>query len=249
MYNMDATRLLSAGLSLSEAEVYLCLLEKGPCLASSIASSTSISRPHVYGALNNLIKKGMAGYVVRENRRYFRAAEPEKFLSLMQEKEKKLGDEKNYLQSIVPELKAIRVREEEPVIEIFRGVEGLKTVMEDVLQNTKIQLTIGYTGKTSELSPIWWEKWQTRRIENKIKRRIITTEDMRRHFDIVRPLTEARFIPAPFTMPTSIILYGKDKLIFFVPFEKDFIGIRIKSSKIRTSYDTYFSLLWRIASK
>ena len=67
---------MNAGLTENEAEVYLLLLQEDSSLASALASDTKISRPHVYDSLNKLIEKGLASYVIKNNRKYFRSANP-----------------------------------------------------------------------------------------------------------------------------------------------------------------------------
>lgn len=248
---MEPIELHAAGLSISEAEVYLRLLDGGPCLASRIASLTKISRPHIYGALNSLIKKGLASFVIRENRRYFSAAEPEKFLSVLKEKQVEAEKQKKAIEKLIPQLRKIpKKADEDTVVEVFKGIEGMKTIMDDILRYPKgEQKAIGYTGGAMRLSPIWWEKWQKIRIANRIKRRLIATRDMVSHPDVARPMTQARFLPSPYELPVSIVIYDNDKIIFFIPFEKEFVGIRVKSAKLKKSYDSHFEMLWKLAKQ
>ena len=71
------------GLTQMEIKVYLALLELGPSLAGRISRKTGIHRRNVYDITERLIKKGMIGYIVKNNRRFFEAVNPEKFLDLM----------------------------------------------------------------------------------------------------------------------------------------------------------------------
>jgi HTH-type transcriptional regulator, sugar sensing transcriptional regulator len=248
---MEPIDLHAAGLTVSEAEVYLRLLEEGSCLASRIASLTKISRPHVYGALNRLIEKGLASFVIRENKRYFSAAEPGKFLSVLKEREAEAEKQRKAIEKIISQLRKIpKKSDEDTIVEVFKGIEGMKTVMDDILEYPGgEQKALGYTGGALRLAPVWWEKWQRARIAARIRRRLIAPMDMVSHPDLTRSMTQARFLPSPYELPVSIVIYGPDKIIFFIPFEKDFVGIRITSAKLMRSYDSHFDMLWRLAER
>jgi len=252
---MYPENLIAAGLSKHEAEVYLALLESGAVPASKLAQATKISRPHVYDALNQLIHKGLVSYFFLEKKRIFKAAEPEKLSDVLKEKEGKLQEERARIEKLIPELKKIRKKEEEElIVEVYKGIEGMKTMMEDILRENEIfprkqrlQRTIGWTGKAPVLAPQWWEKFQKRRAKEGIRIEAIATSDKRGYFDVKRPLMRTKFLPEQYALPVSAILYGEDKLIFYAPFENDFIGIFIKSRKMRESYDSHFKLLWNLA--
>jgi sugar-specific transcriptional regulator TrmB len=246
---MDSHLLMPAGLTQSEADVYLRLLEEGPCLASKVAASAKISRPHVYEALNRLLNKGLVSYVVRENRRYFSAAAPEKFLDVIKEKEEELEKERMAIAQIIPALKKIPKSKEDTDVEVFRGVEGMKTLLADVLTQRGEQRAVGYTGGAYRLARQWWEKWQKARVARKISRRLIADEKMRGHPDFDAPLQQVRFIPSPYRLPVSIMIYGEKTIIFFIPFEDDFVGIRVRSAKLKKSYDSHFAMMWKLAKK
>src|SRR3989338_501596 len=108
------------GLTNTEIKIYLALFEVGPSLASKIASKANVERAVTYNILENLIKKGIVGHVIKENRKYFSAAAPEKLLDLLKEKEEAVKE-------IIPELDKLRQPlAEKPVVEVYQGVEGLK---------------------------------------------------------------------------------------------------------------------------
>jgi len=247
MFAMDADDLTRLGLTKNESEIYLLLLESGPARAGELARKTKVSRPHVYDVLEILVSKGLASYVIKENRRYYCASEPDALLRLLEEKRQQLEQEEAYAKKILSELDKLRKPpEEEVAVEIYRGIEGLKTVFEDILRVGKDWKTIGYTGKTPELAPVWWENIQRRRIAMKIKREIIAPYEMKGHFDLSRPLDTAYFLPKGYSLPISLILYGNN-LIYYIPLKNDFIGIRIIGKKIRAIYDNYFQLLKKLA--
>src|SRR3990167_2347637 len=81
------------GLTALEAKVYLTLLDLGPSLAGLITRKSGIHRRSVYDALERLIQKGLVGYIVNNNRKYFEAANPERLSELVKEKEATRSEE------------------------------------------------------------------------------------------------------------------------------------------------------------
>ena len=89
---VDTKTLQELGLTESEARVYLALLELGPSLAGSISRKTGIHRRNIYDITERLIKKGLIGYILKNNRRLFEAANPEKFQDILKEKQQILEE-------------------------------------------------------------------------------------------------------------------------------------------------------------
>src|SRR3972149_2204712 len=88
---MDINSVLrEMGLGENESRVYLALLKYGPSLAGTISRKTGIHRRNVYDITERMIKKGIIGYILKNNRRFFEAVNPEKFLSILKEKESAL---------------------------------------------------------------------------------------------------------------------------------------------------------------
>ena len=83
---MNKEILKKIGLTDSEIEVYLDLVKHDESLASEIALRVKISRTYVYDAIQNLIDRGLIVYIIKNNRRYFKALEVEKLLEYFDER-------------------------------------------------------------------------------------------------------------------------------------------------------------------
>lgn len=88
------------GLSDNESEVYLIVLKLNEALASNIAKQSKISRPHIYDNLNKLVEKGLITYVIKSNKKYFKAVNPDNLMDYLKEKEEDLKE-------ILPELQEL----------------------------------------------------------------------------------------------------------------------------------------------
>src|SRR3990167_2994588 len=85
---MNTEILTKIGLTQRESDAYLALLKLKEALASEISKKTKESRSHLYDTLKSLIEKGLVSYVIKNGKKYFRPAPPEKLLDYIQEKQK-----------------------------------------------------------------------------------------------------------------------------------------------------------------
>ena len=89
------------GLTNRETKVYLALLETGAVTAHEIAIKTKILRQSVYDILSSLIEKGLVSYFIKSGKKYFEAANPSKFKSILKEK-------KEVIDKVLPRLESLK---------------------------------------------------------------------------------------------------------------------------------------------
>jgi len=228
------------GLTESEANVYLALLELGPSLAGRITRKTGIHRRNVYDITERLIKKGLVGYIVKNNRRFFEAVNPEKFKDILKQKESELDD-------VLPGLKELYESAKEKQETIFyKGREGLKAVFQEQISEVskeKEVLILGASKSAFEILPFYFKWYDIERVKKKIKARIIASEDLGKKI----PLSEVRYIPQKYANPLAINIYG-DK-VAIVLWKKEPIAIVIKEKEVADAYRKYFELMWAGAKK
>lgn len=224
------------GLTKNEAKIYLKLLEKGTSSAGLIAKFTGIHRRSVYDSLDRLIKKGLIGYIKNNNKKSFEAVDPEKLVNYVKEKE-------NSVLEIVPKLKELqnKVKQTQETT-FFKGKYGLRTIFEDQLSSKEV-LILGASKVAVKLMPYYIHWYTKRRIEKKIKLKIITTNDQ--NIKKVK-LSEIRYLPEKYSNPSAINVYG-DKVAIILWSEKNPIAILIKNNEIADSYRKYFEIMWNIA--
>ena len=81
---------------------------------------TGLHRVLIYDALESLIKKGLASYVIKENIKYFQAADPQRLLNFIEEKQEQA-------KSIIPELALLQTQShKKQTVSIYEGIKGLK---------------------------------------------------------------------------------------------------------------------------
>ena len=165
--------LMEIGLNKTESKVYLKLLELGPSLAGVIARKAGIHRRLVYDATDRLIQRGLIGYIIKNNRRYFEAANPEKLLSNIKEKEEKIN-------SMLPKLREKFYSKKESLeTSFFRGLNGLKTIFEDQLSSSKEILIIGASPLANKLLRFYFHWYDKRRKAKRINVKIILNKEFK----------------------------------------------------------------------
>ena len=83
--------LKGAGLTKNEAKVYKALIDLGPSLAGLISRYSGLHRRTVYDTAEMLIKKGLIGYILKNNRRLYQASDPQRILDLLEERRNSLS--------------------------------------------------------------------------------------------------------------------------------------------------------------
>jgi sugar-specific transcriptional regulator TrmB len=228
------------GLTENESKVYLALLELGPSLAGIISRKTGIHRRNIYDITERLAKKGLIGYIIKNNRRLFEAANPNRFNEILNEKQQELQENLGFLQDLYVKTK------EKQETNFYSGVEGLKTVFQDQLemnnQDNKEILILGASKSAFEILPFYFKWYDKDRVKNKIKTRILASEKLKKI-----PLSEIRYLPQKYANPLAINIY-KDKVAIIL-WEKLPLAIVIKQSEIADSYRKYFELIWKSARK
>jgi len=233
----DTETLQEIGLTGNQSKVYLSLLKLGKASASQISSITKINRSLVYAIIEELIEQGLVSYFIQNNKKFFQAAPPKEMLEILKEKEQKIKE-------LLPKLEKIKTLPESEKIEVFKGKEGLKTVLNDYLKYKEYSV-IGGIGKSLETLPYFMDGWHKRRVKLKIIRHMIIGEEARGTKVAKFPLTEVRFLPKKYETLESTTIYG-NKISHTIWVGKPLV-IVIESKRIHDAYIKQFNLLWRIA--
>lgn len=243
----EKEELVNFGMSGRQADAYLALLQLKEATVKEIAEKTRESRTHIYDTLKNLIDKGLVSYVIKNNIKYFHAAPPEKLLDYLHEKE-------NAILKILPNLKKYQTKyNEKPIVEIYEGKEGMKTILNDIIRTKKEWLAIGSTGGSLHvLHDFFIEKFHKERVRNKIKLKVLFNDssDGRKRAEafLKLPLIESKYLPKTHQSPSTIYVYDyKTAIIMWLAIDKPF-AILIESKEISNSFRSYFELLWKFSN-
>ncbi len=228
-----------AGLTENEAKVYKALLELGPNQAGIISRKTGLHRRVVYDTTEMLIKKGLIGYILKNNKKLFQASDPKRFLEIIKEKEEAIN---NVMPVMLDFYKQTKEKEE---TNFYKGKLGLKTVFEDQLrEGIKEVLILGGSQKANEMFQFYFKWYNKRRQEKKIKMKIIFNSREEKKI----PYAEVRYLPQKYSSPLAINIYG-DKVAIILWSKENPFAVVIKNKEVSGGYKKHFDLMWKISKK
>src|SRR3989338_942911 len=102
---MDLEPLKKLGLTDGEIKVYLALIRLGETTSRPLVDESDVSASKVYAILDRLARKGLVSHIVKRKTKYFKAADPDRLLVYMKEKEAQLQEEEKVIREIIPQLK------------------------------------------------------------------------------------------------------------------------------------------------
>ncbi|MDH5596550.1 MAG: BlaI/MecI/CopY family transcriptional regulator [Candidatus Peregrinibacteria bacterium] len=152
--------LASLGLSGEEAKVYLATIELGGTIVSAIARRAQVNRSTCYHTLENLVKKGLVSSYQKGRVLHFFAEDPKRLIQIAEEKMQKT-------KGLIPELLALTSSlAYKPKIRFYEGLEGIKSIFEDIL-TTKGEV-LGYTNikGISHLFPEYFTQYCHKKVKH-----------------------------------------------------------------------------------
>ena len=233
------TALRNIGLSEAETAVYLALLKLGSSPVSAIKEESRVHRTNIYDLLERLLNKGLVNYVIKNNVKYFNTTEPVKLLDYIKEKEDTVKD-------ILPQLTQLtKFHKDQIKVEVYKGVEGVKTILNDVLRVGKDYVIFGIdeTMFKEKLGPFMDQFF---RKEKKLgfKERILTRDNV--EFVYEYDTAMYRYLPKESFNPTPTYVYGENvAILIWEPFSV----IKIQNAALADSYAKYFEMLWNLAKE
>ncbi|MBL7147497.1 MAG: ArsR family transcriptional regulator [Nanoarchaeota archaeon] len=235
---VDIEKLKEIGISNTEAKIYFALLKLGEATVTEISQKSGLHRTNIYDSLEKLKEKGLVSYLSKENKQFVRATNPENLLMFLQEQEERIA-------KIIPELKEIQSKIPEKVtIEIFKGKQGIKSVLKDILLKKEEVTGYSISGQLRQFLPDFAKYYFREQTKYKIMHRFIYTTG------IAKPPSkyyEIKYLPKEFTSTTINLCYAD--MILNLIWEPELVAIRIKSKELANNFKKHFNLLWSIAKK
>lgn len=132
------------GLSKNEARIYESLLRHDELSVGEIAVKSQVNRRNVYDSMLRLLEKGLVFEILEGREARYQAVDPEKLRTLIQEKE-------TMLLGVLPELNQLyAIKPHKEAVYVYRGIEGWRNYMRDILRLGEDFYCIGAKGA-------WWE--------------------------------------------------------------------------------------------
>lgn len=249
---MFINQLMELGLTENEAKVYIALLELDQTTTGSIIKKSGLYRVIVYDILDKLLEKGLVTYAIKKNIKHFQAENPDKILSLLEEKQ-------NIAKQLIPQLEKLK-----PIINnnnqqdgafIYEGWNGIKAAQENYFKSmnkTKKQhkgeyLMIGASRQLHKHLDAYFNYFHERRAKLKIPAKLLFNENNKQFAKLKSKYNpvQLRFMPKKIITPSWISTY-EDMVLIGVS-EDQPMAFFIRNRAVAESYKQYFYWMWQMS--
>lgn len=245
--------IVKLGLSEKEAKVYLASLELGPAPVQLIAKKSQVNRATTYVVIDSLMSLGLMSTYSESKKTYFMAESPERLLEILKNQENEFKNKINILQERMPELKSLfKSKENRPVVKYYEGIEGLRSVQEDMSKSLKggedILIFLPYDDFfNSGLIQKFQENFK-KRVAKEINAKIIYTSQQGRQYgyedDGRNKRTECVFIDyKDYPIRGGMNIYGSK--VFMIDYLGKMGGIVIENVVLAKMMKSLFVLCWK----
>ncbi len=247
---MNIEQLISAlGFSKREAKIYAILVKMGSGTIHDIAHIAGEKRVTAYMAMKELEKNNLIQLKKRGKKNIVDILPPENILDIIEKNEKSLRDHAKKINRLIPELNKLYTLTHKTLsMQIFEGIEGIKSLRELFLKTESKEKIINFTSLDYlfKYFPEHEKEYTARRVKKKIASRIIYTAKSGPYLNATNPLMlrEARYIPpTKFPLESDIAVRGNNVAI--IPFRGELKGVLISHANIAKTIQTIFELAWK----
>jgi len=234
---MDKRILSNLGIDEKTEKVYRSLLRLGDATASSVAKVASLKRTSVYHTLENLVGMGVVSTYVSRGIKRYSAENP---LTIKQFFEQKAIIAEKLLPLL---MKEVNMSSGKIKINIFEGVDGIKTSSEKALESkNKIIYSIGSSKKLiNYLGGSFGLGFRRRKkgIYMKSLRFVSDETDTRKE-----RMQEAKFMSEDYDFPGYILFFDATVIIIF--YNNGGRAISIESKEFYRMIKTFFDIFWAV---
>jgi len=248
---MDS-ELKQLGLTPNEIKIYNTLLEIGENTVGPIIKKTGMHRQVAYDALVGLANKKMVVSTTKNNRLYFRVANPKNILDNIRQQE-------NIARNLVSEIsKKLAGQKKGQEIRVYEGADAYRELIarkDDLMPENSEYLVV--TGAAFRYRDIMsktgvFERSNRVRAKKKIKTKLILCNISRAEGSkIGRANSEVKYLDQGYTSPTSFDIWHDSITLssYGIGDGSDMFCIEIRNEDFRKAYFNYFNLLWKLAKR
>lgn len=225
-----------AGLTQNEAKIYYFLLKEKHSTVTEIAKRTGIHRRSAYDVLMRLSDKALVSYIQDEGTKKYFPSNPSKINEFMEEKKKAFTE-------ALPSLKELFAQKsEKKSTEFFAGKKGIRSILDDQLNQKNEILILGASTRASEIVREYFPRYNLIREKNSIPMRIIYSGNKHQKTEKLH-LAKTKAMPENTGGDVAINIYGDNVAMIMWNFDSPF-AILIKQKEVADSFRDYFNFIW-----
>ena len=237
-------------LSKNEAKIYETLLDIGQSTIGNIAKTANINRRNVYDSMDRLIEKGLVFEIKETRETIYSPVDPKKLQELIKEKE-------TALLSVMPQMLSLyQNKSHRNDIFIYKGLEGWKNYMRDILRVGEDVYTIGGNGvwtdnRLSQFLDFFVKEAEKKNIGFNI---LFNNEVKERDADILRAIeSNHAFLSKDYSMPCVVEIFGDHVVIFSnlssAKIDETASFTVIVNKSIADTFRVWFQMMWNVSNK
>jgi sugar-specific transcriptional regulator TrmB len=247
--------LKEVGLTDSEAKVYLALLKIGNFTSKgAILKESKVAPSKVYHLLDKLMEKGLASSIIRNNVKHFAAAPPSRINDYIQSKQKRIEEEVNAAEALLPRLDGLyKSFTEKATAEVFFGWKGMETVYSTLLKGSgkgQTVLVLGASqGTNPEKTKRFFSKYSQLAKSAGMKVKVIFNEGARDYCAEIENEMKSRLNKRFLFKTAPVEVLVTKEVTAIVMLKEDPIVILIRDRETAQSFMDYFDELWKISKE
>ena len=237
------------GLSEKESAVYMACLEIGESQVPKIAQHAGTQRPITYVVLESLNKKGLVSMLDKKGKTHYVAENPINLKRLVEKHKAEIYHKEQVVKDVMPGLESIfKMMGDRPVIRFFEGIEGIKTVSENMTKIKGNEILV--ITSLDEIFRMFPERKNSitnqKRVKKGIHSRVIYTheEGKLKEMSSRKMLREARYVNANKLKLRGDITIFDNKLAITSLSGKTPISIIIEDGGVAGFLRDIFELAW-----
>lgn len=241
------------GFSDKEVSVYLALLELGPSSVQVVSRKAKVARPTTYLVLEKLLKHGLASRYTEGKKTLFAAESPRHLIELIDQEEQRIKDKRFEVEEALPALQAImRSGIGKPTIRYFEGLEGLRTIRQEIVMYARPGKDILYNLTPADYLLATFGKNQDRYSAPRVAKglwakTIFTTSSPTLKHEMLatakKELSERKFIPPDRFRSASGMTIYRDRIAIGT-FTGNIGGVMIDSASMAEMMREAFLIMW-----
>ncbi len=231
------------------------LIEHGALPIQEITKKTKLKRATIYKVLYGLEDKGLVVKFKKNKKIHFKPEHPYKLLEMLQAQTLKYEHGLSNLENSINEItSAYNLTQNQPGVRVFEGIEGVKQVYMDTLNEGKEILAILKPGDFDPTLVRWLDTYYTKnRASRGIHAKVIVAKDRKSEHYLERDKKELRttaVIPAnKFKLGTEVNIYGEKVAFITFPKQKNLIAIIIHNKLVSDTMRALWQLAWDHANE
>jgi len=233
-----------AGLSPTEAKVYLSLITLGPTSVIRLSKYSGVQRTNIYPTMTKLINYGIVKLTPKGMKTLYEAESPDKLVAILEHR-------KNELQASIPEIMDLYLKKKHVTkVNNYEGLLSIKNIYRDMLEELNpgdFYYVFSDTEKFISLDPEFFTWYRNELVSKKITRKMITLpgevmtheKEFERNYNL-----EIKFLPEGRDLGIDTMI--TPKRVTMITLTDPLIGISIENQQMVESQKAIFESFWKV---